>query len=61
MWQRGACLGKGVYVAKVCVCSEGGMHGKGCVWVARWGAFMQERWPLRRAVRILLECILVST
>ena len=33
-------------------CMVGGMHG-------RKGACMQDRWPLKRAVRILLECILV--
>ena len=47
-WQGGMC--------------SGGMHGRGacmtggCVWQ---GCVWQERWPLQRAVRILLECILV--
>ena len=30
---------------------QGGMHGRGCAW--------QERWPLLRTVRILLEYFLV--
>ena len=39
----------------------GGMHGVLCVaWGCAWqGACVQERWPLKQAVRILLECILV--
>ena len=49
----------------------GAMHGLGCEWdmcdsgwacMARAcmeGVCMQERWPLNRMVRILLECILV--
>ena len=34
-----------------------GVCGGGCAW--RGGACVQERRPLKRAVRILLECILV--
>ena len=30
---------------------QGGVHGGGPAW--------QEKWPLQRAIRILLECILV--
>ena len=41
----GICV-KGVHVAK------GDMHGK--------ESCMQDRWPLKRTVRILLECILVT-
>ena len=41
----------GACVAGACV--AGGMHGR--------GACMQERWPLKRAGRILLECILVMS
>ena len=43
---------------------QGGVRGRGTCMVAgmhsggRGGAW-QERWPLQRAVRILLECILV--
>ena len=37
--------------AKEGMCDDGGMHGKGGV---------QERWPVKRAIRILLECILVN-
>ena len=33
-------------------CMAGDMRGRGCVW--------QERGPLKLAVRILLECILVG-
>ena len=43
-------------------CVAGGdMHGMGCPWQGGMcgGACMQERWPLKRAVHILLECILV--
>ena len=52
------------------VCGRGGMHGRGHAW--QGGACMtgdvcggggghvwQERQPLQRTVRILLECILV--
>ena len=49
-------------------CVTGGMHGRGCVWWGgcAWqgacvagGCVWQERRPLQRMVRILLECILV--
>ena len=33
------------------MCGRGDMHDGGCAW--------QERWPLKRAGRIPLECILV--
>ena len=42
---------------------QGGMHGRGYVWqgvMHGGGHTWQERWPLKRAVRILLECILVK-
>ena len=47
---KGACLAAGVHARGHAW--HGGVHGKG-------GAYVQERWPLKRAVRILLECILV--
>ena len=56
MWQGCACWG-GEHAWQV-ACMAGGMHGRGHGW--QWGkAAWQERWPLQRAVRILLECILV--
>ena len=33
------------------------VHGRWCVW--RWGMRRQDKGPLQRTVRILLECILV--
>ena len=39
---------------------QGGMHGKSWACVAR-GVAWQERRPLQQTVRILLECILVTT
>ena len=55
-------LGQGNIFRSMCpsFCPEGvgGMCSRGvCV---AGGVFMQERQPLKRAVRILLECILVS-
>ena len=47
--QGGMCGGGHVCLVGGCV--AGGMHGGGHAW--------QERWSLQRAVRILLECILV--
>ena len=65
-WQRGACVAKGVHGKwgmhgkEVCM-TKGGMHGKGgyvwqrgCVHGIRWDTINE------RAVRILLECILVE-
>ena len=48
-------------------CMTGGVHGRGHLWqgIRVWqrvcvvGACVQERRPLKRALRILLECILV--
>ena len=49
----GGVHGKGVCLAKGGgMCGEGGMHGER-------GACVQERQPLKRAVCILVECILV--
>ena len=52
---QGVMHGKGVCVAERHVwqgaCLAGGRAWQGRVW--------QERWPLQRAVHILLECILV--
>ena len=39
------------------VCMAGGMHGKGHMW--QEGVHAGEKWLLKWAVRILLECILV--
>ena len=39
------------------VCGRDGVHGKGSVWLG--GACVLEKLPLKWAVRILLECILV--
>ena len=41
------------------VCVAGGVHGGGSVWWRGAGHAWQERQPLQRAVRILLECFLV--
>ena len=38
----------------------GGVAGGMCGRRGGWEACVQERWPLKRAVRILLECILVG-
>ena len=66
MHGKGMCMAWGVHGREACVVGgmrgRGGMHGRGacmaggCVWQ---GCVWQERWPLQRAVRILLECILV--
>ena len=47
-----ACIAGGMRGGVVCACMAGSM----CVGVRG----VQERWPLTRAVRILLECILVQ-
>ena len=66
VWQ-GACMmvggmhgGGGHAWQRACV--AGGMHVGGHVWQrCEWqGHAWQDRWPLQRTVRILLECILVS-
>ena len=54
-WDDGGHVWQGAGMAG-CVCCRGvcvteGIHGWGCAW--------QEKWPLQRLVRILLECILV--
>ena len=54
----------GVHGRLACMAGGGGMHDKGvCMargtWVAGGGVGGREKWPLQRAVRILLECILV--
>ena len=57
----GACMTWEVGVQGKRVCVVGGMYGRG-VWMegcAWWGTCVQERQPLQRTVRILLECILV--
>ena len=46
-------------------CMQGGVYGRGHVWqggacVVGGGHVWQERQPLQWAVRILLECILVT-
>ena len=66
MWQ-GVCTARGMYGRGRCVydkeaCMAGDMCGRGHVW-QRWcvwqGACVQERRPLKWAVSILLECVLV--
>ena len=54
MYDEGACAVRGIHGGGMCgggMHGRGNMHGRGHAW--------QERWPLQRAVRILLECILV--
>ena len=60
-----ACVVWGVCMVGPCVtgvCMAGCMAG-GCMWRGHvWqGVAWQEKRPLQQAVRILLECILVST
>ena len=59
--QRGACVAGGMHgkggmhgggIFGRGACMVGGVHGRGSTW--------QERRPLQRTVRILLECILVA-
>ena len=53
-WQTGACVAGGIHIRWVCM--VGVFMG-----VCMAGAHVwQERWPPLRAVRILLECILVN-
>ena len=61
-WQ-GVCMAGGVH-GRGSINGMGGMHGRGHVWqVGKCGRgcvhVWQERRPLLRMVRILLECILV--
>ena len=53
----------GMHGRGLCMVVES-MHGRGCAWqqgtCVAGGACVQERWPLKQAVRILLECILVD-
>ena len=49
--RKGMCgRGEACMAGEVCMV-RGGMHGT--------GAYVQARWPLKQAVRTLLECILV--
>ena len=50
-WQRG--------MSSRGACMAGDMHGGGHVCLRGGGHAWQERWPLQRTDRILLECILV--
>ena len=70
MWQEGACMAGGMHGRGMRdrghawwgVCMAGDMCGGGCAWQGGvWGRGRagQERRPLQRTVRILLECILV--
>ena len=57
----GACMA-GVHVWQGSVhdrgaCVEGGMHGRGMC--GGGGGMRAGKWPLKRVLRILLECILV--
>ena len=66
----GGCVWQGVCVEGGCMagrhawcgggaCMAGGVHGRGHAW--QRGAAWEERWQLQLMVRILLECILVSS
>ena len=72
VWQ-GACMaggggvhGRGACMMGACIAGGGGMHGRGCAWQV--GCAWQDcaAWQIlrdvvnERAVRILLECILVA-
>ena len=61
VWQ--GCVCGGPCVTRACMAGGvWGMHGggsKACL-VGGGGRAWQERWPLQRTVRTLLECILVS-
>ena len=57
VWQGGL-RGRGACITGKEVCGRGlGVCGRGHVW--QGGLAWQERRPLQRAVRILLECILI--
>ena len=58
--EGGACVVKGDMHGKGSMCGKGGMHGRRGDMHGKGGC-MQKRWPLKRAVHILLECILVTT
>ena len=60
VWQRGVHSRGHVWwgYAWQGACTAGGMCGEGHAW--QWGHAWQERRPLQRTVRILLECILVN-
>ena len=56
---EGGMQGKGSMHGKKWACvAKGGMHDRGNAW--QGGLVWQERRPLQRTVRILLECILVD-
>ena len=57
VWGMGTCMARGECVVEGVRGKRGGMHGR----EFGGGACVQERRPLKRAVRILLECILVIT
>ena len=58
----------GAYVVRGACMAKGGMHGRGarvvgghvCQGVCAGGGCVPKRWPLKRVVYILLECILVD-
>ena len=65
-WQgvcMGVCMAGGVHGGRACmagdICGRGSIGGRGHGWLGGMHAW-QERQPLQRTVRILLECILVS-
>ena len=55
---RNSSCGKVMFSQASVILSTGGVHGKGVACMAE-GCAWQERRPLQRTVRILLECILV--
>ena len=65
-WEEGSMHGRGHAWCGACVAGgmhDRGMHGRGHAWQGRvcmaGGHAWQERQPLQRTVRILLECILL--
>ena len=56
-WQRGTCLAAGMHGGDRGHAWHGGVCGRG---MHGRGRVSQERRPLQRTVRILLECILVN-
>ena len=55
MHGKGVCVAGGMHGRGVCMAE--GVHSRGHAWE---GACVQERWPLKWAVSIVLECILVA-
>ena len=57
---KGMCMAKGGVHGEGACMAKGDMHGEGGACVAKGrGCAWQERRPLQRMVRILLQCVLV--